>query len=106
MVYLDDRNFELRVMFHVEPFAVSWGVFPGKEIMQPTVVDPKLFRGAWKDEAFALWSSEWGSIYEAESVSRKTLDMVRGDAYECNSTTCLLKIGCIVDGRLQIRMCS
>jgi methylenetetrahydrofolate reductase (NADPH) len=34
--------------------AVTWGVFPGKEILQPTVVDPISF-GVWKDEAFALW---------------------------------------------------
>ena len=27
--------------------AVTWGVFPGKEILQPTVVDPKSFM-AWK----------------------------------------------------------
>jgi len=34
--------------------AVTWGVFPGQEIQQPTVVDSASFR-AWKDEAFALW---------------------------------------------------
>jgi methylenetetrahydrofolate reductase (NADPH) len=34
--------------------AVTWGVFPGQEIQQPTVVDAASFR-AWKDEAFALW---------------------------------------------------
>jgi methylenetetrahydrofolate reductase (NADPH) len=34
--------------------AVTWGVFPGAEIQQPTVVDAASFR-AWKDEAFALW---------------------------------------------------
>eukprot|EP00667_Euglena_gracilis_P004419 EG_transcript_4439 len=34
--------------------AVTWGVFPGKEIVQPTVVDPASFV-VWKDEAFALW---------------------------------------------------
>merc|ERR1719331_18155 len=34
--------------------AVTWGVFPGAEIQQPTVVDAASFR-AWKGEAFALW---------------------------------------------------
>jgi methylenetetrahydrofolate reductase (NADPH) len=34
--------------------AVTWGVFPGREIQQPTVVDAASFK-AWKDEAFALW---------------------------------------------------
>merc|ERR1719487_2902738 len=36
--------------------AVTWGVFPGREIQQPTVVDAASFR-AWKDEAFALWDA-------------------------------------------------
>lgn len=29
------------------PIAVTWGVFPGKEIIQPTVVDPVSFH-VWK----------------------------------------------------------
>ena len=29
------------------PIAVTWGVFPGKEIIQPTVVDPVSFQ-IWK----------------------------------------------------------
>lgn len=29
------------------PIAVTWGVFPGKEIIQPTVVDPVAFK-TWK----------------------------------------------------------
>ena len=31
--------------------AVTWGVFPGHEVMQPTVVDHSAFL-LWKDEAF------------------------------------------------------
>ena len=38
--------------------AVTWGVFPNKEIIQPTIVDVDSFM-AWKDEAFALWTSQW-----------------------------------------------
>ena len=45
-----------------EPNAVTWGVFPGREIVQPTVVDPHSFR-AWKDEAFSLWTKRWASAY-------------------------------------------
>ena len=33
---------------------MTWGVFPGQEVQQPTVVDSQAFM-AWKDEAFALW---------------------------------------------------
>ena len=35
------------------PNAVTWGVFPGKEIVQPTIVERISFL-AWKDEAFRL----------------------------------------------------
>ena len=31
----------------LQPIAVTWGVFPGKEIIQPTVVDPIAFK-SWK----------------------------------------------------------
>jgi len=34
---------------------VTWGVFPGQEIQQPTIVDTASFL-AWKDEAFQLWN--------------------------------------------------
>lgn len=30
-----------------QPIAVTWGIFPGKEIVQPTVVDPVAFK-SWK----------------------------------------------------------
>ncbi|KAK9842943.1 hypothetical protein WJX74_004685 [Apatococcus lobatus] len=55
--------------------AVTWGVFPAKEVIQPTVVDPQSFN-VWKDEAFQLWTSEWGSLYEEGSKSRKVIDKV------------------------------
>jgi hypothetical protein len=45
----------------------------GHEIEQPTVVDPVSFL-VWKDEAFDLWVSEWGSLYEDGSDSKKTLE--------------------------------
>ncbi|KAI8899644.1 methylenetetrahydrofolate reductase-domain-containing protein [Globomyces pollinis-pini] len=53
------------------PNAVTWGVFPGQEIVQPTVVDGQAFN-AWKDEAFELWR-QWSSLYEAESSSKSLL---------------------------------
>jgi len=49
--------------------AVTWGVFPGREIIQPTVVDSGLFVTVWKDEAFALWKSQWQAIYPKSSPS-------------------------------------
>lgn len=52
--------------------AVTWGVFPGKEVLQPTVVDEAAFL-AWKEEAFQLWQSVWASAYPEDSVAADTL---------------------------------
>jgi methylenetetrahydrofolate reductase (NADPH) len=55
--------------------AVSWGVFPGKEIIQPYVLDSKSLK-ARAEEAFALWTAEWGSLYEDGSASRDLLKSI------------------------------
>eukprot|EP00935_MAST-01C_sp_MAST-1C-sp1_P001016 g1016.t1 len=52
--------------------AVTWGVFPGTEVNQPTIVDPTAFITAWKDEAFANWDA-WVSIYDDENPARDLL---------------------------------
>ena len=39
------------------------------------MVDPRSF-GVWKDEAFGLWLSEWGSLYEQGSASHKLLQSI------------------------------
>lgn len=44
--------------------AVTWGVFPGKEIVQPTVVDHAAFE-IWKNEALQAWISTWSVIYQS-----------------------------------------
>uniref|UniRef100_T1J9I4 methylenetetrahydrofolate reductase (NADPH) n=1 Tax=Strigamia maritima TaxID=126957 RepID=T1J9I4_STRMM len=62
-----------------KPVAVTWGVFPGKEIIQPTVVDPVSFK-AWKDEAFALWKEQWGKLYDDDSQSRRIINHIH-DTY-------------------------
>eukprot|EP00898_Chlorokybus_atmophyticus_P001234 jgi/Chlat1/2110/Chrsp17S02699 len=59
--------------------AVTWGVFPGKEVIQPTIVDPKSFM-VWKDEAFDIWISEWSSMYPDNSESKKLIERVH-DTY-------------------------
>lgn len=56
--------------------AVTWGVFPAKEIIQPTVVDPASFM-VWKDEAFEIWSRGWAKRYPENDPSRKLLEEVR-----------------------------
>lgn len=63
--------------------AVTWGVFPGREIMQPTIVDTRSFL-IWKDEAFGLWMSDWASIYDQESESFKTIQEIYKTYYLVN----------------------
>lgn len=55
--------------------AVSWGVFPGKETIQPYVVDGTSVK-ARAAEAFALWTTEWGSLYEEGSASLDVLKKI------------------------------
>jgi methylenetetrahydrofolate reductase (NADPH) len=75
--------------------ALTWGVFPNKQIVQPTVADHHSFL-VWKDEAFALWESHWKSIYPVNSISHELIhdiqhsyflvtvvdnDYIRGDLF-------------------------
>lgn len=63
--YAVNRHGDLRTNTTNEgPNAVTWGVFPGKEIVQPTIVEALSFM-AWKDEAFEL-GYQWASIYDSE----------------------------------------
>ncbi|XP_015888576.1 methylenetetrahydrofolate reductase (NADH) 2 [Ziziphus jujuba] len=55
--------------------AVTWGVFPAREIIQPTVVDPASFM-VWKDEAFEIWSRGWARHYPEGDASRKLLQEI------------------------------
>jgi len=63
--------------------AVTWGVFPQKEIIQPTVVDPESFP-IWKDEAFELWKSEWQALYPEDSPSYELIDEIYDTYYLVN----------------------
>jgi methylenetetrahydrofolate reductase (NADPH) len=63
--------------------ALTWGVFPGKEIVQPTVVDSESFM-IWKDEAFDLWVSEWRALYEESSRSWEVLTSIHDEYFLVN----------------------
>lgn len=54
--------------------AVTWGIFPGKEIAQPTIIEEVSFK-AWRDEAFALWA-EWERLYDPGSKSARLLRQI------------------------------
>uniref|UniRef100_A0A667IQF6 Methylenetetrahydrofolate reductase n=2 Tax=Felinae TaxID=338152 RepID=A0A667IQF6_LYNCA len=91
------KKYELRVNYHIvdvkgenitnapelQPNAVTWGIFPGREIIQPTVVDPVSFM-FWKDEAFALWIEQWGKLYEEESPSRMIIQYIHDNYFLVN----------------------
>ncbi|KAI0511985.1 hypothetical protein KFK09_012619 [Dendrobium nobile] len=60
--------------------AVTWGVFPAKEIIQPTVVDPASFM-VWKDEAFEIWTRGWACLFPEADPSRALLEEVQRSYY-------------------------
>ncbi|KAG8758831.1 hypothetical protein FRC11_002982 [Ceratobasidium sp. 423] len=64
------------------PTAVTWGVFPGKEVVQPTIVEAVSFM-AWKDEAFEL-GCQWAKIYEPGSPSRKLIEGMMDEYFLVN----------------------
>ncbi|EJU03439.1 methylenetetrahydrofolate reduct [Dacryopinax primogenitus] len=81
--YAIDKHGNLRTNNHSDgPNAVTWGVFAGKEIIQPTIVEAVSFL-AWKDEAFEL-GMQWASIYEPGSVSRKLIESMMETFYLVN----------------------
>lgn len=62
--------------------AVTWGVFPGKEIVTPTIVEEVSFR-AWAEEAFGIWG-EWAQVYGKGSEAAQFLEKMKGDLWLVN----------------------
>lgn len=58
-----------------ETNAVTWGTFPGKEIITPTIVEEVSFR-AWAEEAFGIWE-EWERVYQRGSKSKGVIKACR-----------------------------
>jgi methylenetetrahydrofolate reductase (NADPH) len=69
------------------PNAVTWGVFPGKEIVQPTIVETVSFL-AWKDEFFRL-GQDWANCYSSISPSRYVVEDLMDTWYLINIGECL-----------------
>ncbi|KAH7890793.1 methylenetetrahydrofolate reductase-domain-containing protein [Phlebopus sp. FC_14] len=81
--YVINKHGDLRTNTHSDgPNAVTWGVFPGKEIIQPTIVEAISFM-AWKDEAYEL-GCKWANVYEAGSPSRKLITDIMDNSYLVN----------------------
>ncbi|KAI2779534.1 MTHFR-domain-containing protein [Daldinia loculata] len=62
--------------------AVTWGVFPGKEIVTPTIIEEVSFR-AWSEEAFGIFG-EWAQIYGKGSETEKLLEKAKADSWLVN----------------------
>ena len=81
--YAVTKNGDLKTNAPSEgPNAVTWGVFPGKEIVQPTIVETISFL-AWKDEAYHL-GADWAKCYPASSPSRQLIDKIMDTWYLIN----------------------
>lgn len=72
--YAVDKAGNLRTNAPADPNAVTWGVFPGKEIVQPTIVEAISFL-AWKDEAYRL-GTDWGHCYDQTTMSRHLIEAI------------------------------
>ncbi|KAJ5831972.1 hypothetical protein N7474_000283 [Penicillium riverlandense] len=59
--------------------AVTWGVFRGKEIATPTIIEEVSFR-AWGEEAFRIWD-EWRRIYPRGSPTERFIDQTKNDVW-------------------------
>ena len=56
--------------------ALTWGVFPNREILQPTIFDHDSFV-VWSEEVFQLWTKSWAALYDDETESSALLYEVR-----------------------------
>lgn len=81
--YAVNKNGDLKTNAPNEgPNAVTWGVFPGKEIVQPTIVETVSFL-AWKDEFYRL-GQQWANCHAGVSPSRYVIQDVIDTWYLLN----------------------
>ena len=62
--------------------AVTWGVFRGKEIITPTIIEAESFR-AWAEEAYSIWG-EWRRCFPRGSEEEQCLERCRQDVVLIN----------------------
>ncbi|KAE8351047.1 methylenetetrahydrofolate reductase-domain-containing protein [Aspergillus coremiiformis] len=76
------KNGELRTNTRDSPNALTWGIFAGREVVQPTIVETISFL-AWKDEAYRL-GEDWAKCHDAASPSRKLIQGLMDEWYLVN----------------------
>lgn len=80
--YAVNKDGDLKTNSPEGPNAVTWGVFPGKEIVQPTIVEAVSFL-AWKDEFYRL-GQQWANCHPSTSPSRYVIEDVMDTWYLIN----------------------
>ena len=55
-----------------QALAVTWAVFPGQELVTPTITQPRLFP-SWSREVFTLLEAGWGGLYPEDSPARSVI---------------------------------
>ena len=53
---------------------MTWGCFPNREIIQPTIYDSEVFL-VWKNEAFKSWD-DWIRIYKTEDICEDSINIL------------------------------
>lgn len=78
---VNNKNQELRVGLEEGGVtALTWGVFPNREILQPTIFDPHTFL-VWAEEAFSLWTNMWLNLYDVDTESYELIESIRDSYY-------------------------
>ncbi|KAI8323675.1 MTHFR-domain-containing protein [Martensiomyces pterosporus] len=62
--------------------ALTWGVFPGRAIVQPTLIDKMNFL-AWRTEAFQTWR-EWAAMFPPASGEAQFLNATAEECWLVN----------------------
>lgn len=76
------KNNDLRTNTRDSPNALTWGIFAGREVIQPTIVETVSFL-AWKDEAYRL-GEDWAKCHDSASPSRKVIQSIADNWYLVN----------------------
>ncbi|KAJ1728365.1 methylenetetrahydrofolate reductase 1 [Coemansia biformis] len=62
--------------------ALTWGVFPGRAVVEPTLIDKVSFL-AWRTEAFRTWR-EWAEMFPVDSSEHRFLSQTADECWLVN----------------------
>lgn len=73
-------NGDIKTNCNNKTIVVTWGIFPDKQVIQPTIVNYKSFM-IWKKDAFSHWLKIWGNIYDKQNKSYQLLESIEKTYY-------------------------